>query len=160
MLQVHLASHVLSVPQGPPVFPGQAAPLSGHRSGFTCSPGPGVPGAGCSGNGVRTKGAALGTIRMNFCIADPILTDVFLIFLSSFLKPDNLLLLEEVPLCPSPHLCPWTPPAPSSGCWLAGHLLAFVCPADTCLCSRIFCHRAFSYYRPVRLFPAPVILYP
>ena len=57
---------------------------------------------------------------MNFCIADPILTDVFLIFLSSFLKPDNLLLLEEVPLCPSPHLCPWTPhlPLPLVAGWL------------------------------------------
>lgn len=78
MLQVHLASHELSVPQGPPVLPGWATPLSGHRSGFTCSPRPGVPGAGCTGSGVRTKGAALETIRMNFCTADPVLTDVFL----------------------------------------------------------------------------------
>lgn len=68
--------------------------------------------------------------------------------LSGFLKPDSRFLLEEVPLCPRPHPCPWTLPAPSSGCWLAGHPPSFCCPGDTCLCSCIFCHRAFSYYRP------------
>ena len=61
------------------MLPGRAAPLSGHRSGFTCSPRPGVPGAWCTGSGVRTKGAALETIRMNFCMADPVVTNVFLI---------------------------------------------------------------------------------
>ena len=119
--------------------PDQAASLSGHRPGFTCSPGPGVPGARCTGSGVRMKGAALETIRMSFCIADPILT-FFSSCLSSILEAllarggsavsqppsvslDPVTIECSSPACPLPPVAGWLG-TPFLLPW--GHLLMFL----------------------------------